>query len=100
MIDVATGSQVVVAAFDQLDEALLARHRPSVVISHVLARRFDALDLARRLAALGFRGRYVALAEALACPTLVRAEVAGACPSLDVLVVVVGTIERPTVRVV
>ena len=100
VIDAATGAQVVVATFDDLDAALLERHRPSVVISHVMARGFDALDLARRLVALGFRGRFVALAEALPCPALVRAEVACACPSLEVGVVVVGTNERPTVRVV
>ena len=100
MIDAATGGQVVVATFDQLDEALLERHRPSVVISHVLAQGFDALDLARRLAALGFGGRYVAMADVLPSPALVRAEMACACPSLDVAVVVVGTIDEPTVRVI
>ncbi len=100
VIDAASGGQVVVAAFDDLDAALLARHRPAVVISRVLARGFDALDLALRLVALGFRGRFVALAEALPAPALVRAELAGACPSLDVAVVVVGTLERPVVRVI
>ena len=71
-----------------------------MVIARVLTRGFDALDLARRLVALGFRGRLVALAEALPCPALVRAEVACACPSIEVAVVVVGTPERPTLRVI
>lgn len=83
LLDAATGAQVVVAGFDALDAALLLRHRPVLVLSRALSRRFDALDLALRLVDLGYRGRYLALAEALPSPDLVRAEVACACPSLD-----------------
>ena len=101
LLDGASGTQVVVATFEDLDGALLARHRPDVVICSAISRRFDALDLARRLATLGFGGRLVALAAALPHPDLVRAEVRRACPSLAFDVVVTGSAdERPTMRAV
>ena len=84
IVDAATGAEVVVAAFESLDAALLARHRPRVVVARALGRGFDALDLAQRLAGLGFRGRLAILADGLARPDLVRRELACACPLLDV----------------
>ena len=98
LLDAATGAEVVLAGYDALDGALLARHRPLVVISHVLGRGFDALDLARRLRSLGFRGRYAVLADGLPCPMLVRREIADACPGLDVAMVVEGAPLRPVAR--
>lgn len=90
LLDPASGAQVVVAAFDDLDAALLARHRPALVITRAVSRGFDALDLAHRLTALRYRGRLVALAEALPCPEVVRAEIARACPALPFEVIVTG----------
>lgn len=90
LLDAASGAQVVVAAFDDLDRALLARHRPELVLSRAISRGFDVLDLAHRLSALRFRGRLVALAEALPRPEVVHAEIALACPSLPFEVIVTG----------
>lgn len=92
LLDATSGAQVVVTAFDDLDEALLARHRPELVLTRAVSRGFDALDLAHRLTALRFRGRLVALAEALPRPEVVRAEIALACPALPFEVIVTGRI--------
>ena len=82
IFDAECGAWLLLSGFDELDGALLARHRPAVVISRVLDRGFDALDLARRLAELRYPGRFVALADALPRPWLVRCEVVRACPGL------------------
>lgn len=90
LLDAASGAQVVVTAFDDLDAALLARVRPELVLSRAISRGFDALDLAHRLTALRFRGCLVTLAEALPRPEVVRAEIARACPALPLEVIVTG----------
>ena len=87
IVDASTGAEVFVTAFEALDAALLARHRPRVVLAGALSRGFDALDLALRLSELGFRGRLVILAGGLARPELVVRELAAACPALDVAVI-------------
>lgn len=94
LIDAAAGGSVLLARFEQIDAALLGRHRPALVLSRAVSRGFDALDLAHRLTALRFRGHLVALADALPCPELVRAEVALACPALPFEVIVTGKAAR------
>lgn len=89
-LDAASGASLVFARFEEIDAPLLARHRPGLVLARAVSRGFDALDLAHRLTALGFRGRLVALAEALPCPEVLRAEIALACPALPFEVIVTG----------
>lgn len=69
--------------FAGLDAQVLERVRPDVVLSALVGEDFDALDLARRLAELGFRGRYRALAMDLRHPGTVLAELRAAAPGLD-----------------
>lgn len=70
-------------AFADLDAALLAEAAPELVLSPLVDAAFDAVDVARRLGGLGFRGRYLALADRLPNPDAVRAEVRAAAPALD-----------------
>jgi hypothetical protein len=56
---------------------------PDVILSALMGERFDALDVARRLVELGFKGRYRAIAGALPNPLAIRAEVRAIAPDLD-----------------
>lgn len=69
--------------FADVTAATLARVAPDVVLSALFAADFDALELARRLADLGFRGRYRALAAGLPSPGVIRAEIAAAAAEVD-----------------
>ena len=69
--------------FHALDREMLRLCAPSVVISAVLCRSFDCLDLALRLDELGFRGRYRVMANGLPDTGLIRGEIAESCPGLD-----------------
>lgn len=61
----------------------LERIAPDVVLSALFTAEFDALDLARLLADLGFCGRYRALSQTLPRPAVIRSEVSGVAPDLD-----------------
>lgn len=67
---------------------LAGPHAPSLVLSCLVARDFDALDLARRLAEAGYRGRYLALVQSLPDPRLIRREVAAQCPGVNFDVII------------
>jgi len=69
--------------FDELDRDMLADIAPDVVLSTLMAADFDAVDVARCLSALGFKGRYRALTNVLPNPDAVRAEVQAAAAGLD-----------------
>jgi hypothetical protein len=71
------------ASFEDLSAALLEETRPHLVLSALMGESFDAVDLARRLAELGFAGRYRALTNPLPRPEDVREEVRAAAPGLD-----------------
>lgn len=84
------------ARFADLDAALLRDTAPAMVVSALIGDRFDAVDLARRLAELGYAGPYRALSPPLPRPALVKAEVRAAAPDLDFdLVVVSHDPDRP-----
>ncbi len=82
------------AAFDELSADLLRDARPDLVLSALMGESFDALDLARRLDELGFRGRYRALTNPLPRPDDVRDEVRAAAPGLDFDLFVVNAVRR------
>lgn len=64
---------------------VLHRHRGSgAVVCPLIGPDFDALDVARRLATLGFRGRLTVLAPALPNPRMVRREIEAAGKGLVV----------------
>lgn len=69
--------------FRALDAALLARVAPGVIISALAQRDFDVLDVALRLAELGFRGRYRAITRYLPNPRVVVHEVRAVAPFID-----------------
>lgn len=71
------------AGYADVTAEAMARIAPDVVLSALFAADFDALDLARRLAEIGFAGRYRALTMALPNPSVIRSEVAGVAPGLD-----------------
>lgn len=71
------------ARFEDLDAALLDSVRPDMVLSALVTDGHDAVDVARRLAELGFKGRYRALAAALPNLHSVIDEVHEAAPGLD-----------------
>lgn len=76
-------------AFPDLTEALLAQHRPDVVLSPLVAPEFDCVEVAGLLAQSGFSGRYRAFAENLPRPDMVRCEIGQSFPDLDFDVLVV-----------
>jgi hypothetical protein len=70
-------------SFADLDEHLLNGLKPEVVLSALMGESFDAVDVARRLAELGFTGRYRALTNMLPNADAVRDEVREVAPDLD-----------------
>ena len=60
------------------------------IISPIMATDFDAVDVAKRLAANGFRGRYFAVADTLPDRDLIRREVRAAAPGLSFDIVETG----------
>ncbi|WP_126623123.1 hypothetical protein [Oceaniglobus ichthyenteri] len=56
---------------------------PDLVLSFAISPMFDCLDLAQLLLLNGFRGRQRFLANDIAAPRMICAEVRHACPELD-----------------
>jgi hypothetical protein len=56
---------------------------PEIVLSPLLARGFDCIDLAQVLSLIGFQGRYYAVCDALPDPGIIRREIRALCPELD-----------------
>ena len=84
------------AEFEDLEAGLLLDAMPDMVVSPLIGQDFDAMDVARRLAQLGYRGPYRALTAPLPRPGLVKAEVMADAPGLDFdLVVVSHEPDRP-----
>lgn len=61
-----------------------------VVLSPVVGTKFDAIDLATRLQAQGYRGRYIAFAAFLPDQSVVSREVAEVAPDLSFDIVETG----------
>lgn len=77
------GGRILLAAFTDLSFELLDRIKPRVVLSPLLAREFDCIDLAQLLFALGFDGKYRVLSAEIPNPHIVKAEIRSQCPGLD-----------------
>lgn len=75
--------EVVYAAFHEVTEALLSETDPRVVVSPLITRHFDCVDLAQLLGSLGFRGRYRAIGTRLPNPRMIEAEIRSLVPGLD-----------------
>lgn len=73
--------------FADLSARSLNQSGAQLVLSPLLGRGFDAMDVADRLSALGFAGRYRAVAACLPAPDTIIAEILAACPQLDFRIV-------------
>ena len=71
------------AEFHEVTRDLLVGLRPRLILSPLLARTFDCIDLAQRLGALGYRGPYRAIDIGLPDPGLIVREVRSLVPGLD-----------------
>lgn len=77
-------SQIAFAEFHEITDELLQALTPDIVMSPVLTRAFDCLDLAQTLHEKGFRGRLRIVAPDLPNPRVIQSEIRGLCPGLDV----------------
>ena len=74
-------------AFEDIDEEALEELEPAIILSPVLAKSFDCIELALLLAKLGFTGEYRALARDLPKPEVIEREVRQLCPTLKFRIV-------------
>lgn len=74
---------VTYADFTALTPELLDRVKPDIVLSPLTADAFDAGDVAVRLAACGFRGRYRAVTQPVADPNTVGRDIRDIAPDVD-----------------
>lgn len=77
------GGRIILASFSDLSRQLLDRVRPRLVLSPLLAREFDCIDLAQMLFTLGYTGQYRVITNDLPDPRVVVAEIRQFCPGLD-----------------
>jgi hypothetical protein len=80
--------------FPAVRRQLLIELKPEVVLSALIARDFDAIELARLLMLEGFAGRYRAVTTALPNIKCVVAEVRAAVPGIDFDVFVMDGLRR------
>ncbi len=78
-----SGHAIVYLEFHQVTEDLIRQTGTGVVMSPVLARDFDCIELAIQLHNLGFEGTYRAVAKDFPKPKLIEREVAQMCPRLN-----------------
>ena len=78
-----SSGRVSVVALDRLDNALLARMQPDLVLSPLVSSRFDCMDLAQFLSDAGYDGAYRAISPRLPQPGVVRRELWAMCPGLN-----------------
>jgi hypothetical protein len=81
-----------VAGFTFIDVAsltadLLATSPPDIILSPLVARDYDAVEIARILGQLKFAGRYRVVTDGLPDPDLIMREVSNVAPDLDFAVV-------------
>ncbi|MCR8726388.1 hypothetical protein [Frigidibacter sp. ROC022] len=77
------GPGFVHAGFQQLGAELLDSVKPDMILSPLICRSFDCVDVAQILAGLGYRGTYRAVTRSLPAPGVIRREVAKLCPGLS-----------------
>lgn len=70
-------------AFREVTEAALEEFSPAVIISPVLAKGFDCIELTLLLRNLGYKGAYRALAQDMPKPALIEREVMQLYPDLN-----------------
>jgi hypothetical protein len=78
-----TDGDVFFVEFHEVTTELLAHLAPRLVLSPLLARTFDCVDLAQKLGKLGYHGPYRAIDSGLPDPALIVREVRLLVPGLD-----------------
>ncbi len=77
------------ATFDKLTRSqIVGPNAPDLILSPLVQRGFDAMDLLTMLSVAGFRGRYLVLAPAAPHVTLIRSEMQNQAPELNVDIIV------------
>jgi hypothetical protein len=90
-----SNNKVVFAEFQEVTDVLLATIKPAIIISPLLTRSFDCIDLAQHLQSLGYKGQYRAMAATLPNPTIVRREIKTLCPDIDFDVIALPESKTP-----
>lgn len=81
--------------FDDVSIETLEKIRPQVILSPLLGRSFDAVEVARRLEAMGYRGRYRVVTDGVPRPDVVKREVNAVAPNLDFSVLLLPRSNKP-----
>jgi hypothetical protein len=78
------GDRTAFAEFSEVTPELMEALSPQIVVSSVLGRNFDCVDLAEKLCEVGFNGCYRLIAHGMPQPGLVLREIRSLFPSLRV----------------
>ena len=70
-----------------LTAELLAHHNPDIVMSPLVVRDADAVEIARVLGTLGFSGRYRVVADDIPNSDVIQGEVSAVAPYLDFAII-------------
>lgn len=81
--------------FDDVSIETLGKIRPQVILSPLLGRTFDAVEVARRLETMGYRGRYRVVTDGVPRPDVVKREVNAVAPNLDFSVLLLPRSNKP-----
>ncbi len=76
-------------SFEGITAELFDILTPELVLSPLLARGFDCIDLAQLLSSINFLGRYRAVTDEIPNPDMVRREIRSLCPKLDFDIVMI-----------
>jgi hypothetical protein len=80
---VASDRKMLHVDFHDITPEMIMAIGPHMIISPLLAMKFDCIDLACVLQEAGFQGQYRALSRKIPNPKLVRREIHSICPEVD-----------------
>lgn len=78
------GEKTAFADFSEVTPELVDSLSPEIVVSSVVGRNFDCVDLAEKLSSIDFSGCYRLIAHGLPQPELVLREMRGLFPGLNI----------------
>lgn len=67
----------------ELNARLLEEHQPDIILSPLVGDNFDVIDVVTQLDALGYTGRYRAIAETAPDTAMILREVSAIAPEID-----------------
>jgi len=77
-------SQITYVGFSEVNGDLISALNPDIILSCLVCKAFDFLELAQALCNTGFRGRFRIITPELPNPGIVLSEARALCPSLDI----------------